>query len=205
VVAHWKTPSPAENHAISLHQPSVLSAPHYQPEKGSVKVEPTKEDDLDRPGHNLRAGRADIDGAMRECPHFGGGVRPIASAKESGLRGVSRRDEAKPSREPEQGRQVAASAGGRRAKRRCAPESPRPCRLVPPLHEAAPIQRSAARFRVGRQFPPSGCPAGFGQRVLPGECHSTACNSSVTYARPALPFWGKETSVPLKENETTFS
>jgi hypothetical protein len=119
--------------------------------------------------------------------------------------GVSGRDGATPGREPEHSCQVAESAGRRRAERRSAPESPRPCRILPPLHEAAPIQRSAAQIRVGRQFPSGGCPVGSGQRVLRGECHSPVSNSGVTYARPALPFWGKESSVPLKENETTFS
>jgi hypothetical protein len=56
-----------------------------------------------------------------------------------------------------------------------------------------------------RQFPSGGCPAGFGQRVLRGEYHSLAWDRCVTYARPALPFWGKESSVPLKENEHSFS
>jgi hypothetical protein len=60
-----------------------------------------------------------------------------------GPRGVSGRDGAEPGREPEHGRQVPASAGGRRAERRSAPESPRPCRGLPP--PTGPRRSSAAR------------------------------------------------------------
>ena len=216
-----RKPTPTESHAASFHQPSVLSAPHNQPKKGSVKVEPTKEDYLDRPEHNRRAGRADTGRVMRDdsgrsppvargpefrfynretgprgarrsnkCPHFMGVVRCFAHAFGPGPRGVSGRDRAKPSREPESGRQVATGAGGRRAERRSAPVSPRPCRIRPPLHEAAPIQRSAARFRDGRRSRPGGCPDETGRGVLAGGCQSPGCDGGVTYARPNLTLLG---------------
>jgi len=216
-----RKPTPTEYHAASYHQPSVLSAPHNQPKKGSVKVEPTKEDYLDRPEHNRRAGRADTGRVMRDdsgrrppvargtafsfynretgprgatrstkCPHFIGSVRCSTYAFDPGPRGVSGRDGAKPSRQPEPGRQVATGAGRRRAERGSAPVSPRPCRILPPLHEAAPIQRSAARFRGGRRCPAGGCPDGTGRGVLAGGCQSPGCEGGVTYARPNLTLLG---------------
>ena len=65
-----------------------------------------------------------------------------------------------------------------------------PCRIIPLLHEDAPIQRSAARLRDGRPCPSGGCPAGFGQRVLPDGCHSPASDGRITYASPNLTLLG---------------
>jgi hypothetical protein len=65
-----------------------------------------------------------------------------------------------------------------------------PCRIIPLLHEDAPIQRSAARLRDGRPCPAGGCPAGFGQRVLPDGCHSPASDGRITYASPNLTLLG---------------
>ena len=73
------------NHAIHSYQPSVFSAPRYQPEKGSVKVEPTKEDDLDGPGHNLGSGRADTDRAMRRCSHWSPSIEALRLSRSQTL------------------------------------------------------------------------------------------------------------------------
>jgi hypothetical protein len=65
-----------------------------------------------------------------------------------------------------------------------------PCRIIPPVHEDAPVQRSAARLRDGRQFPSGRCPAVFGQRVLPDGCHSLASDGRSTYVSPNLTLLG---------------
>lgn len=204
--------------------------PITSPKNGRSMVEPTQEDDLDRPKHNRRAGRADPDrrrriqhrrvavpghrpsrwfsgrptgsgvaSRFRGCPHFADGPQRSARATDCGPRGVSGRDGAKPGREPEPGRQVATGAGGRRAERRSAPESPRPCRIIPSLHGDAPIQRSAARLRDRRLSKPSGHPAVAGWRPRLRECASAALrcgNGRVTCASANLTDFGKGNSVP---------
>jgi hypothetical protein len=171
-------------------QRQIPARPITSPKIERSKVEPTQEDDLDRPRHHRRGGRADPDrrrriqhrrvavpdrrpdcwfagrpatvddgSGFRRCPHFCGGPQRFARATDSGPRGVSGRDGAKPGREPEPRRQVTAGAGGRRAKRRRAPDSPRRCRFTSSLHGDAPIQRSAARLRGRRPSQPNGHPA----------------------------------------------
>ena len=122
-----------------------------------------------------------------------------------GPRGVSGRDGAEPGREPEHGRQVPASAGGRRAERRSAPKSPRPCRGFPP--PTGPRRSSAARrgfVTVGhaRQMAARRLPASAG--CLANANRRRALAASLTPVQ-TLPFWGKENSVPLTENAAAFS
>lgn len=224
---------------LSIMQRQFPARPITSPKIERSMVEPTQEDNLDRPKQNRRAGRADPDrrrrvyprcvavpgrrpgrwvsrrptGAddtvrSRGCPHFFGGSTRLARATHSGPRGVSRRDGAKPGREPEPGRQVAAGAGGRRAKRRRAPESPRRCRFTSSLHGDAPIQCSAARFRDRRLFQPWGHRAPAGWRVRYRECTSAAHRCGAprgTCASANLTDFGKGNSVPLsKKHQCVF-
>jgi hypothetical protein len=61
------------------------------------------------------------------------------------------------------------SAGRRRAKRRSASGSPRPCHIVPRLREGGPVQRNAARLRVSRSWAQCRSPlCGRGSKLRPG-------------------------------------
>ncbi len=104
---------------------------------------------VDFPDHEMVAGQSLRDFASVRISAAASAASPMRLTFLA-PRGVSGRDGAEPGREPEHGRQVPASAGGRRAKRRSTSGSPRPCHIVPRLHEGGPMQRSAARLRASR-------------------------------------------------------
>ena len=97
-----------------------------------------------------------------------------------------------------------AQADGRRAKERARVSAPRVAssRYSTRTHRSSAARRAFvtvgnARRAAARRFSPSACcPADATRRRVMG--------ASLTPVQ-TLPFWGKENSVPLKENENSFS